>query len=170
MTFALQTARLRLEACSAEFAQAACSDRRRAEGLCGLRLHPQWPEPDTLQALASYARVLRQVPRLRGFGIWTLAYEGEVVGDAGFKGPPRMGEIELGYGIVPALRGRGLATEAAAALCAWAISQGVRAIHARCEADNVSSLRVLSKLGMRACGGGRYVLEASVNPALHPAT
>ncbi|GIK51642.1 MAG: GNAT family N-acetyltransferase [Planctomycetaceae bacterium] len=170
MTFLLRTARLRIEACSAEFAQAACSDRGLAEALSGLRLHAQWPEPDTPRALASYARVLAQVPRLRGFGIWTLAHEGEVVGDAGFKGPPRAGEVEVGYGIVPAQRGRGLATEAVAALCAWAFGQGVRAIYARCEADNAPSLRVLAKVGMRVCAGGRYVLEAPANLALHPAT
>ncbi len=74
------------------------------------------------------------------------------IGLLGFKGAPDAnGEVEIGYGIEPAYRGQGLATEAAARLIAWAFFDSrcrtVTAIGVR--NDNAASERVLTKLGAR---------------------
>jgi RimJ/RimL family protein N-acetyltransferase len=72
---------------------------------------------------------------------------GLVVGGIGFKGPPdQRGEVEIGYGICDSFQGRGLATEAVAAMCEIARS-GAQAVVAETERANVASQRVLEKSG-----------------------
>jgi [ribosomal protein S5]-alanine N-acetyltransferase len=77
-----------------------------------------------------------------------------VIGGAGFKGPPdEEGMVEIGYGIVPAFQGRGYATEAAAALVAFAFrSDRVRLVRAHTLPDNNASARVLTKCGFKHLG------------------
>jgi RimJ/RimL family protein N-acetyltransferase len=89
--------------------------------------------------------------------------DGLAVGDAGFHGPPLDGEVEIGYALVPAARGNGLAAEATGLLVAWAREQpGVRRVAARVDPANGPSKRLLERLGFVADGdrGGldRYVL------------
>jgi RimJ/RimL family protein N-acetyltransferase len=95
-------------------------------------------------------------PSPLGFAPWVVIdrEEREVVGSAGFVGPPSEdGGVELGYGIVEQRRNRGYATEAAAALVAWALEQaGVERVVARSEVGNDASNRVLEKLGLTRTG------------------
>ena len=73
---------------------------------------------------------------------------GLLVGGAGFKGAPDdEGVVEIGYGLAPVARGRGLAAEAVAALVEHARSRGVRTIRAEVDVANGPSLRVLERLG-----------------------
>jgi RimJ/RimL family protein N-acetyltransferase len=74
--------------------------------------------------------------------------DGKAVGDVGFHGPPNAdGEVEIGYALVPAARGMGLARESVELLVAWAQSQpGVRVITARVEPGNAASVRLLERL------------------------
>ena len=71
------------------------------------------------------------------------------IGTAAFKGPPDGdGVTEIAYGIVPAYQNRGYATEAAAALIAFAIRSGrVRRLRAHTFAEVNASTRVLEKNG-----------------------
>ena len=75
---------------------------------------------------------------------------GQLIGGVGFLGPPDdTGSIEIGYGIAPEQRGRGLATEAVQGLLAFAWSHpSVRRVRASTEATNLASQRVLEKAGM----------------------
>ena len=41
---------------------------------------------------------------------WLIIVNGLVAGTIGFKGAPLRGELEVGYGVVPSLQGRGVAT------------------------------------------------------------
>lgn len=147
MTPRIVTPRLELVACTADVALAAISDRAQAQRLCGFALDPGWPEPDMPPVLRSYARALERAPELLGFGVWLIAYGGGVVGDGGFKGPPKDGRVEIGYSIVPAFRGRGLASEAVRALCGWAFGQGANEVAAETEKGNAASERVLQRCG-----------------------
>ncbi len=76
---------------------------------------------------------------------------GLVVGALGFFGPPdETGTVEIGYGVVPEARGRGVATEAVAALLAFADGRPeVRKVVASTDLDNFASQRVLLKSGLR---------------------
>lgn len=92
-----------------------------------------------------------------GFGMYqiTVVDDGVVVGDVGFHGAPTAydGSVEIGYGVVPAYRGRGIATEAAAALAGWAHRQpGVATVVAETETGNVASQQVLWKAGFAPTG------------------
>jgi RimJ/RimL family protein N-acetyltransferase len=74
---------------------------------------------------------------------------GEVIGTAGFKGPPDSdGMVEIAYGVVPSVEGRGYATEAAGALVRFAAADPrVRLIRAHTLPALNASTRVLRKCG-----------------------
>jgi predicted acetyltransferase len=82
--------------------------------------------------------------------IWFLA-EAETrsfVGEIGFKGPPTMGEIEVGYGLLQSFRNRGLMTEALNTMLLLAVRQQdyhIRTIIAKTLPDNLPSQSVLRK-------------------------
>jgi RimJ/RimL family protein N-acetyltransferase len=73
----------------------------------------------------------------------------EVIGTAGFKGPPDVeGMVEIAYGVMPSVEGRGYATEAAGALVQFAAAdQRVRLIRAHTLPELNASTRVLRKCG-----------------------
>lgn len=71
------------------------------------------------------------------------------VGSACFKGPPdEYGQVEIGYGLGDAHRGKGYMAEAVAAMCSWALAQpGVQAVVAETEPGNAASENVLRRCG-----------------------
>ncbi len=91
---------------------------------------------------------------------WALSYtaveraSGSAVGSCAFKGPPdASGAVEVAYGIDPAYRGRGFATEATGALAGFAFASGlVRLVRAHTRPDNPASIRVLEKCGVSRIG------------------
>lgn len=75
-----------------------------------------------------------------------------VIGLGGFKGPPdpSTGVVEFGYGIAPARRGQGYATEAAGGLVEAAFRlPDLTAVCAHTLAESNASTRVLAKCGFR---------------------
>ena len=75
-----------------------------------------------------------------------------LIGGVGFKGLPRQGEVEIGYGLAPARWNRGYASEAVAALCERAFGRGIVRICAGVDGDNAASARVLRKNGFERAG------------------
>lgn len=92
-------------------------------------------------------------PWEHGFGVVHRESQ-SVIGGAGFKGPPdEAGMVEIAYGIVPRYQGCGYATEAAAALVAFAFGSGrVRLIRAHTLPMANPSTRVLAKCGFLHIG------------------
>jgi RimJ/RimL family protein N-acetyltransferase len=99
-----------------------------------------------------------------GFGPWTavLRETGEAVAaiDLHFAGPGIEGvdedEIEVGWTVAVAARGKGIATEAAGAAIAYALETlGVYEVVAYTSPGNAASMRVMEKLGMTVRGEGR---------------
>lgn len=82
------------------------------------------------------------------------AQRGEIIGTAGFKGPPDAnGVVEIAYGVAPEYQGRGYATEAANALVEFALSDpNVRTVRAHTLPEQNASTRVLTKNGFRHLG------------------
>ncbi|MGH3335965.1 MAG: GNAT family N-acetyltransferase, partial [Nocardioides sp.] len=65
---------------------------------------------------------------------------------------PEDGEVEVGYGLVEAARGRGLVTEALRALLVETDAAGVR-VRAGVKPDNGASLRILAGCGFTELRG-----------------
>jgi [ribosomal protein S5]-alanine N-acetyltransferase len=80
--------------------------------------------------------------------------DGRVIGSCGYKGPPGAdGVVEIAYGVDPAHRGRGYATEAARALVAFAFGSGsVRLVLAHTLPESNASTAVLRKCGFTWVG------------------
>lgn len=120
---------------------------------------------------------VRSNPRAR---LWYTAWDislpcGTRVGDICFKGPPnKLGEVEIGYGILDNFQGQGYATEAVRAMCSWGFSMpGCYFIQAKTEEGSRASERVLEKCGFeRRDAGGEGNLweitrpESATIPAL----
>jgi len=98
---------------------------------------------------------------------WQITADGAIVGEVGFKGPPTLGEIEIGYTTHAGHRRHGYMTEAVAALCAFAFEQttyDVVSIAALTRRRNFASQGVLTKCGFVRDGTQglwllRWVLE-----------
>jgi RimJ/RimL family protein N-acetyltransferase len=72
-----------------------------------------------------------------------------VIGYLNFHGgPSETGQVEIGYTLLPAARGRGYAIEAVRAMFDWAQRvHGVRRFRASVAPDNERSLNLIAKLG-----------------------
>jgi RimJ/RimL family protein N-acetyltransferase len=119
-----------------------------------------WPHADTADAL----RPLAEHPSDTGEGTFLITENGVVVGDCGWFGPPADGVVDLGYGLAPSARGRGVATAAVRLLLEWVALRG--AVQARADVlpGNVPSLRLLARLGFVEVGelAGHRVLVREV--------
>lgn len=110
-------------------------------------------EPDAHLRAAYHAMLegARAHPEARTLYIaWAITlHDGTLVGDLCFKGAPKDGEVELGYGILPPHQNRGYMTEAARAAITWALAQpDVTRVAVEVERGNAASLRVAQKLGL----------------------
>ncbi len=65
--------------------------------------------------------------------------------------------VEIAWDVAPAWRRRGLAVEAAIAMCAWAFRQGVRAVVA--EVADQASAGVAERSGFLPGEEGRFILR-----------
>jgi RimJ/RimL family protein N-acetyltransferase len=77
----------------------------------------------------------------------TIRVNDEFAGDIGLFNEAWSGQAMIGYSMLPAFRGRGVATRAVRLLSAWAFDIGVRRLVAGTATDNVASQRVLEKAG-----------------------
>jgi ribosomal-protein-alanine N-acetyltransferase len=102
---------------------------------------------------------LEQLRAARAADPWTFGFAvispggGQVIGNAGFKGPPVDGMAEVAYAIVPGWQGTGCATAALGKLIAFAFADGrVRELRAHTLPEDNASTRVLAKNGFAKTG------------------
>ena len=109
---------------------------------------------------ASDASIARSVAAWadHGFGRWAVrrredgVFLGWVTLDMADH-PVIDGEVEIGWRLVCAAWGNGVASEAAGTVLAWAFAvPGVRCVVALADAENRASCRVAEKIGMRRMG------------------
>ena len=83
------------------------------------------------------------------YAMWMIEKaDGSHIGDLCFKGIESGNNPEIGYGILKEYRGQGFATEAVKLALKWAFRhQGIKAVTAEAEPDNVASQRVLMRCG-----------------------
>jgi RimJ/RimL family protein N-acetyltransferase len=111
-----------------------------------------YPRPKTLEESAQWIMWNRGLYRTHGYGLWLLTMpDGSFVGDCGLTPQVVDGvtELEVGYHVLPALQGRGYATEAAAASRDFARDVlGATRLIAIIHPDNRPSQRVAEKIGL----------------------
>ncbi len=105
------------------------------------------------EVLARQLHKLQSAPQDTQYStLWLIAepQSGQAVGSFAFRGPPKDGVLEIGYGMGAGHRRQGYTTEAVLASTAWALGQpGVKEVQAETEPDNLPSQRVLEKSGYR---------------------
>ncbi len=134
------------------------SDRERVVELCGEEEFWRYPFGggfDSAQANRWFDRLLDGWEK-DGFGVWAaeVAVTGEVVGYVGLHRADWLGgferEIEVGWRLAKAHWGNGYATEGGRAALAAGFGQlGLQRVISIYNAENVSSGRVMERLGMR---------------------
>jgi ribosomal-protein-alanine N-acetyltransferase len=74
-----------------------------------------------------------------------------IVAELGFKGEPNYrGEIEIGYGTMPAERGKGYMSEALSGMVEWAKARpDINGILAETARENLASIRIVQKNNFR---------------------
>jgi ribosomal-protein-alanine N-acetyltransferase len=149
----IDTARLRLEPYAPQFLLALIESADRFAEVSGLRAAEGLREfLVSGEVAAAYLESLRAAstadPWLHGFAA-IHRESGLVVGNGGFKGAPDPeGAVEIAYGIVPAFRSQGYATEVASGLIAFACDDSrVRLLRAHTLPESNASTRVLMKCG-----------------------
>jgi RimJ/RimL family protein N-acetyltransferase len=82
---------------------------------------------------------------------WLIIADSVVAGTIGFKGEPVANELEVGYGVAPSFRRRGVASEALRQLLETVSGRGL-AVKAETASWNVGSQHVVKKLGFSEVG------------------
>ena len=113
-----------------------------------------WERTDPEGVRAEIREMAGRVPGEHGGWVQLSVVErdsGRLVGDVGLSpadGEP--GVIKVGYTIAPAFQGSGYATEAVGALVSYAFDTlGAEVVRAYASADNIASVRVAEKVGMK---------------------
>jgi ribosomal-protein-alanine N-acetyltransferase len=147
---------------SPDFMEAVRDGRREeAEDLLGITLADDPPDASEKRFLRRRIEQVRRKPEVQCWlarAIVLRTPDRLMIGNAGFHGEPGVNAaghdsaVELGYRIAAGHRGRGYATEAVAALIAWARAQGIDHFVASVGPDNGPSLAILQKLGFARTG------------------
>ena len=147
----IETKNLKLIPCELAHFEAIVNDPKQLEGLLDVSVADEWisfPE-----AIAYGYEYLKTNPDALGW--WTYLFvhtkDKMLIGSGGYKGKAdESGMVEIGYGIAPEYRNRGLATEAAQGLVDYAFSQPkIEVIDAHTLAEVNPSTKVLERIGMK---------------------
>ena len=124
-------------------------DFERFAALTGFRFPPDNPN---IGDLAWHLRAIRADDRHLAWRMRVIVERSSntVVGSINLKGPPNaVGDLEIGWGLIESVRGRGYATEASRTVIEWAQQQpGVSSISATIPDDNCPSRRLAKRLGL----------------------
>jgi RimJ/RimL family protein N-acetyltransferase len=130
-----------------------------------------------LTSVAQALEILRAHPladyHKYGFGRWACVHKasGAVIGFAGLKYLDDLREVDIGYRLLPAYWGLGLATEAGRVVLNYGFTRlGLSRIIGLVDLDNRASVRVLEKLGLafaemvqfRGESLAKYVIQADL--------
>lgn len=128
------------------FVALEAGDRVLAEQLIGVPVPDEFQQP--VEIWTYMLRLLHDDPANADWLMNAVVAEGVIVGNAGFKGAPVDGQVELGYRISPAHRRRGLAVVAVTLLLDRARHEPlVERVIARIAPGNDASVGVITKAG-----------------------
>lgn len=171
----IRTGRLNLIPAPIEFIELLIADEHvRAGELLNVIVPAGWPNDDEARAgLSFHLKALQKDSAELLWRIRLIVWRSNrtVIGSINLKGlPDENGTVEIGWGVSPEYRRQGIAVEASEAVIEWVCSQPkVRRIIATIPPDNIASIHVAERLGMKATGEFRRnlpVWELSVSRRL----
>ncbi len=155
----IETTNLKLVPCELKHFEAILKDPRQLEQILGVTVPDDWfdfPGVAGIEAMRFSYEYLKANPDVLGWWMYLFIHvkDSVLIGPGGYKGEANeMGMVEIGYAIIPAYRGRGLAQEAAQGLIDYAFSHShIRMVDAHTLAEKNASARVLEKVGMKNVG------------------
>ncbi|MFC8826745.1 GNAT family N-acetyltransferase [Streptomyces sp. NPDC057137] len=113
---------------------------------------PGYPDEGDVSGATRFLTTCEGIGDPRPFGTYEIRVKetGQAVGGVDFHGPPdETGSVTIGYGLVPAARGKGYASEALRGLLLFARAVGVTSVRGDTDHDNVGSQHVMAAAGMR---------------------
>jgi [ribosomal protein S5]-alanine N-acetyltransferase len=147
----IDTPRLRLVCCNTEIIEALFEGDQRLAELLGIGIPRKWTEFGEPAFRWTYNKLnsgedkkdwLAYLPVLRS--------ENMLVGSCGYKGDPVNGMVEIGYEVAEDYRGKGFATEIAAALVNHAMKKDeINRVQAHTLAAENESGSILKRCGMQ---------------------
>jgi [ribosomal protein S5]-alanine N-acetyltransferase len=170
----IRTERLNLLAPPTEFIELLVANEYvRAGDLLNVIVPDGWPHDEDARAgLSFHLKAIQKNPAelLWRIRLIVLRSNRTVIGSINLKGlPDENGTVEIGWGVNHEYQRQGLAVEASEAVIEWVSSQPkVRRIIATIPADNIASIRMAERLGMKPTGEFRRhlpVWELGVNKA-----
>jgi RimJ/RimL family protein N-acetyltransferase len=131
--------------------------------------HAEYPMPDSLDAialaLASHHAMTGKIGDPPAWWVHHIVVDGVVVGDIGFHGPPGPERtVEIGYSVVPAWRGHGVASRACDLILQRAWQDGAEVVIAETDHHNVASQAVLLRNGFRRGPDGIFTIKCPGAP------
>ena len=115
--------------------------------------------PRDLAEAGQWAAHLEDMQRRLGYAQWRVSERAgdRLVGIAGLQPLDGGPEVEITFALEPSCWGAGYATEAGAAALEFAFTEaGLESVVGIARPENVASVRVLEKLGMRSLGEAEY--------------
>jgi RimJ/RimL family protein N-acetyltransferase len=106
---------------------------------------------DEPELLSEYVRAVRETGDPAPFGPYLVRRErdGLAIGGVNLFGPPDAdGAVEFAFGLVPAVRGQGLAVDTVLEVLELARSTGAAAVRAEAEICNLPARRALERAGL----------------------
>jgi len=148
----LDTERLTLIPLTSEEMALLLQGMEHLERALGLAPSGVTPDTHTLEAMESlYQKALSQPEDLPFLTSWQiiLREHNMSIGSVCFMGPPNaQQEVEIGYGLNTAFRGKGYMAEAISAVSDWALRQtGISGVLAKTDTENRASGNVLRRSG-----------------------
>jgi [ribosomal protein S5]-alanine N-acetyltransferase len=155
----LLTPRLELVAGTMQLAQAEISNLPSFAQLLDAPTPASWPPPLNDEHSQQYflASLQKAEASDAGWNLWFCVRREprELIGNAGFKGSPKDGLVEIGYSMLEMHQRQGYATEAVRGLLSWAFQNpDVQRVVADTLPGLAPSIRVMEKSGFAFVGDG----------------
>jgi [ribosomal protein S5]-alanine N-acetyltransferase len=160
---ALRTARLDVVPGTVAHYEDELADVTRLGARLRAQVPPGWPPGEYDRGAIEFflARTREDGEAAAGWYSWYIVWRGgegapdTLAGAIGCLGPPREGTAEIGYSVVESFRGRGIATEAIAAMAGRLLAMpGVTRVIAHTAEGNAHSQGALRRAGFRDAGPG----------------
>ncbi len=147
------TERLLIVPCSLDIAKSLVFHRAELEKRSPIIIPKGWPSPFVTSMLPIYIENLENDESEYGWGLWMIIdyTDKKIIGDIFLQGKPdKKGAVSINFNMLKDLKDNSLTYEAVDALIEWMITQTeTKQVITECSDNNLQSIRLFEKLGMR---------------------